>query len=186
MKNNIAELNNSITRREQEKAAIQSQIDNLRNLCDTEKQAKQDALTANDNAAYLAAHRRIQDYENQIQGLQELIADKEKASMKPEIIKALNGEIAEFEENRKKTIKKYLEAKRTLAEVFANACHAEDEIRQLRLYYMQMGNISEYSGEVKAVTSMEPKWAEAIRFLRDDLTAMGYDVGAILTGQKVF
>ena len=186
MKKHIEELNNSITRKEQEKAALQSQIEALQDQCVAEKQTKQDALANGDNAAYLAAHRKIQDYESQIQGLQALIADKEKVSIKPEIIKALNAEITDFEDSRKKAIKKYCEAKRDLAEMFVSACRAENELKAIRNDFMQMGNISEYSGEIKTVASMEPHFNEATRFLKEELTAMGYNFTAIVTGQQTF
>ena len=186
MKNYIEELKRSISRKEQEKAALQNQITSLQDQCAAEADAKQEALANGDNAAYLIAYRKIQDYENQIKGLQALIADKEKVSLKPEIIKALNAEITNFEEDRRKTIKRYFDAKHALAEMFVDACRAEDDLKKTRSEYMTIGGIDEYSGEVKGVNDMEPKHIEAARFFKDELIEMGYDFGAIMTGHQGF
>ena len=107
MKNYIEELKSSLSRKEQEKETIRGQIRSLQEQKLADETAKNDALTSGDNDAYIAAHLRIQDYEAQIAAMKDLLAAKEKVSAKPEIVSALNNEIAAFEDNRKKAIKKY-------------------------------------------------------------------------------
>lgn len=186
MKNYIEELNSSLSRKEQEKETIRDQIRNLQEQKLADEKAKNDALTSGDNDAYIAAHLRIQDYEAQIAAMKDLLAAKEKVSAKPEIVAALNNTIAAFEDNRKKAIKKYQTARRELAAMFVDACHAEDEMKRIRSNYMTMGDISDLTGEVHKVDPMEPHFNEAARFFKDDLEALGYNYTAIITGQQGF
>jgi len=186
MKNYLEELNSSMARHEQEKNAIRDQIRSLQEKKAEDDKAKQDALTSGDNAAYLAAHRRIQDYEAQILALKDLLKAKEKISYKADVIKALNNTINDFESSRGKALVKYKEAKRALAKLYADACHAEEELKRVRADYMQRENIDFYAGEVRNVTSFEPARREALGLLKDELSAMGYDVEAIKTGRQSF
>lgn len=186
MKNYLEELNSSMARHEQEKNAIRDQIRILQEKKIEDDKTKQDAITSGDNDAYLAAHRRIQDYEGQIKALQDLLAAKEKISYKADVIKALNNTINDFEASRGKALVKYKEAKRALAKLYADACHAEEELKRVRADYMQMANIDFYAGEVKDVSSFEPARREALTFLKDELSALGYDVEAIKTGRQRF
>ena len=186
MKNHIEELNSLLAKREQEKLAIRNQINNLQDQKAAEEQILQDALNNGDNEAYLASHRNLQNYDMQLKALQDLLAHKEKISNKPEVIAALNNAIADFEAERKKERKKYKEAKRALAELYVDACHAENELKKTLSFYMEQEMISNWTGEVKKISSIEPKYQEAARFFRDDLVDMGYDFVAIMTAQSEF
>lgn len=185
-KNHIEELNALFTRKAQEQAAITNQITSLTEQRGAEEQAKATALSSGDNAAYLEAHKRIADLDVQISGLRDLLEDKQKQSTRSEVIKALNDTVTDFESDRGKALVKYKEAKVALAKLYADACHAENELKQIRSDYMRMEGIDDYSGEVRNVNSFEHAHREALFFLKDELTAMGYDITAIMTGRQGF
>lgn len=182
----IKALRDLLDRRQQEQAALRDKVRELQDQKAAEEQILQDALNNSDNEAYLAAHRNLQSYDMQLKALQDLLAHKEKISNKPEVIAALNNAIADFEAERKKERKKYQEAKRALAQLYVDACHAENVLKKTLSFYMNQEMISDWTGEVKKISSIEPKYQEAARFFRDDLIDMGYDFTAIMTAQSEF
>lgn len=182
----IEELRNLLASREKEKESIRSQIKALQDQKAKDENAKNESLTKGDNDSYLAAHHRIYDCDIQIQGLQDLLADKEKLSNKDEIVKAVNDEIDDFQANRKKAIKEYETAKRALAKMYADACHEENILSNIRADFAQQAGLWSESAEIKKVKSIEPKHREAFNFFKDDLIALGYDVTAIILGHQKF
>lgn len=182
----IEELNALLESKEKEKESIRSQIRSLQDQKAKDEKVKKESLAKGDNDAYLAAHRRIYDCDIQIQGLQDLLADKENNSDKAEIVKAVNNAINDFNADRKKAAKKYQDAKRALAQMYAEACHEENIMSKIRLDYMNQADMFRKSGEIKSVKSIEPMHQEAIRFFKNDLIALGYDLAAILTGREQF
>lgn len=186
MKDYIEKLNTLLTKKEQEKTVIKNQITQLQEKKAAEQKVMQAALDNADTEAFLASHVIIQDCDMQLKALQDLLEHKEKTSNKPEVIAALNNAIEAFEAEHKKDRKKYQDAKRALCQQYIDACHAENELKKTISFYMAQEGISDLTGEVKKLSSMEPKHQEAARFFRDDLINMGYDFAAIMTAQSEF
>lgn len=182
----IEKLASTLERKEQEKASIRDQIKVLQDRKAAEENAKQDALNSDNNEAFLAAHSKAHDLESQIEGLQELLKAKENQPIKPEVVKALNAAIEDYEKDKSKVKKKYFDLKKTMAEMFADILHAENEMNRIRNYYMTVGKISAFTGEVSPISKIENNYEIPTRFLREELEAMGYDVPAIMIGKDGF
>lgn len=186
MNRHIEGLNKMMAQKEQERTTIRDQIRELQERKLTDEQAKQTALADGNNDAYLAAHKRIQDHDAQIAALQDLLNAKEQISSKKEIVSALNQAVADFENDRQRAIKKYIEEKKKLAEMYANLCHEESEMKTIRANWMATGDISAFTGEVREVKNFETDYRAAIDYFKNELYALGHDVAEIKMGRQTF
>ncbi|MDO4206845.1 MAG: hypothetical protein Q4D15_04525, partial [Lachnospiraceae bacterium] len=94
--------------------------------------------------------------------------------------------VADFENDRQRAIKKYQEAKRALAEMYANLCHEESEMKTVRTEWMAAGGIEPFTGEVREVKNFETDYRVAIDYFEKELYALGHDVVAIKVGRQTF